>query len=306
MTMPGTPSASGQAFWAAVREELEALPSEISRRKVDRYSDDSVEVSSMSFTGLGGVGIACWIAAPVGATHGVVVQFPAYATVLFPPTGLAEQGFTGVAVAVRGHHPTDAAVRPGFPGLLVAGLPDPATYIYRGIYADAWRAVQLVGRHVARGLPIAVTGQSQGAALSLFVAARCREVVAVSAEVPFLCAIETALAATRAFPYRELRAYLREHPEQAARVMETLGLFDVMSFAAEVQCPVLMSIGTEDPVTPVEATRALAGALPSAEVIEYRGAGHEGGGMPHRRLQARWLAERLRSAARRDEDGAAS
>jgi cephalosporin-C deacetylase len=279
-------------FWQGVVEESAALPLEMRTKAAPFYSDAKVEVSSAVFQSVGGVEIACWIARPRGKVSGAIIQFPAYATVLFPPIAYAEQGLLAVAVSVRGHLGSEIA-NVGFPGLLTHGLPDITAFVYRGIYADALRAEALVSGVLAPDLPLALMGQSQGAALSIFVAAMTGRVSAVAADVPFLCDIRRSLGLTDAFPYRELAAYLREFPGHSKATLDAIDLIDILGFAPLVSCPVLVSIGTLDPVTPLAATRALAAALPFAEVFEYVGAGHEGGGMRHRQLQTKWLLDRL-------------
>jgi cephalosporin-C deacetylase len=283
------------AFWRAVVAEVAALPFDVQLQAVPRYSDDKVAISALSFRGVGNAEVACWMARPRGETIGVLVQFPAYATVLFPPVGYAEQGMIAVSVSVRGHHGSEIP-GVGFPGLLIEGLPSADTYIYRSVYADALRAVTLVARLIGPGLPLVLMGQSQGAALSLVAAGLTGQAVAVAADVPFLCSIREALALTTAFPYRELSAYLRDRPDEAEEALRTVDIFDVLGFAPQVTCPVLMSIGTRDPVTPLAATRALARALPVVEAIEYEGAGHEGGGMAHRVLQTKWILNQFKNA----------
>ena len=283
-------------FWDGVVSEVMALPEDVHVRPAPLYSDDKVAVSALTFTGIGGAQVACWMAKPRGEAIGSLVQFPAYANVLFPPVGYAEQGMVALSVSVRGHHGTELE-GVGFPGLLVEGLPRADAYAYRGLYADALQAVRLVSRLIAPGLPLVLMGQSQGAALALFAAAQTGVPVGVAADVPFLCSIREAIKLTSAFPYRELSAFLRARPDESDEALRTVDLFDAVAFAADVACPVLMSIGTLDPVTPLIATRALARALPDAEVIEYEGAGHEGGGMTHRLLQTRWMLDQIKKHA---------
>jgi cephalosporin-C deacetylase len=289
------------AFWQAVSAEVAALPPTVDVRDVPRYSDDAVAVSALTFRGLGGVDVMGWMARPRGPAVGALVQFPAYATVLFPPIGYAALGMAAISISVRGHHGSEIA-GVGFPGLLTQGLPGRDTYVYRGLYADALQAVGLAERVLAADLPLVLMGQSQGAALSLFAAAMTGYPVGVAADVPFLCNIHEAIGLTQGFPYLELTAYLRDHPAEADEVLRTLDLFDVTGFAADVGCPVLMSIGTLDPVTPLAATRALAAALPSVNAIEYAGAGHEGGGMAHRVLQNQWILEQFAAARQQRRD----
>lgn len=213
------------SFWRSVAAEVAALPVEMKADTAPRYSDDRVAVSALRFRGIDDVEVLC-LARPRGESVGVLVQFPAYATVLFPPVGYAEQGLLAVSVSVRGHQGSEIP-GVGFPGLLVEGLPRAETYVYRGVYADALRAVALVERLIAPGLPLVLMGQSQGAALSIFAAALTHHPLAVAADVPFLCSIRESLKLTSAFPYRELSAYLRDRPEDAEEALDTIDLFDV-------------------------------------------------------------------------------
>lgn len=283
-------------FWSAVHEQVAALPLDTVEQDCPVFQDHEVEVRAVAFRSLGGVDIHCWIAAPRASARGALVQFPAYATVLFPPVGYARQGFWSIAVSVRGHHLSEME-GVGFPGLIVHGLPGPDTYAYRGLYADALAAVRLVSERLVPQLPLLLMGQSQGAALSVFAAAMSRKPVAIAADVPFLCDIRGALELTDAFPYRELAGYLRDNPAVAAEALATIDLIDVLNFAPRVTVPVLLSLGTLDPVTPLACTRALAAALPNVIVHEYEGAGHEGGGMRHRRLQSDWLLQQVATTA---------
>lgn len=281
-------------FWQATARILDRIPLAIHREDCPQYSTKDVRVSLLVFQSLNEVRISCWIAFPQGKDPlGVLVQYPAYATVSFPLVAVAQVGLIAVAVSVRGHHRSDTEINVGFPGLLTYGLPTPEKFVYRGIFCDALRTIAVVRQAVSRDLPIVTVGQSQGAALALVAAALTDDVRAVGADVPFLCAIQAAIETTTAFPYRELRGYLDAHPEHLEQVLRTLEIFDVCTYGPLIRCPVLMSIGTEDPVSPLVATRSLAASLPTVSVVEYAGAGHEGGGMVHRKRQMQWLLEKL-------------
>ena len=66
------------------------------------------------------------------------------------------------------------------------------------------------------------------------------------------------------------------NPELGAHGMELLRSFDVVGQLARIECPTLVCVGELDPVTPVDASREIADALPRGigrlEVIE--GVGH--------------------------------
>jgi cephalosporin-C deacetylase len=258
------------------------------------FSDGRVSIARLSYMSAKGVVIAGWLAEPREELRkGAIIQFPAYGEVLFPPLQFAALGLTAMSVSVRGHQGSSAQVNPGFPGLLTEGLPDASTYIYRDMVIDCLRGLAELSELTKGTLPIVATGRSQGAALSLILAALSSSVRAVAAEVPWLCDIEAAMQETDSFPYRELRGWLQNHPEHQEQTRATLRLFDTCSHASAIRCPVLLGIGTEDPVSPITATRRLASVLPHATVVEYQGAGHEGGGLKHRELQSNWIREQI-------------
>jgi pimeloyl-ACP methyl ester carboxylesterase len=68
---------------------------------------------------------------------------------------------------------------------------------------------------------------------------------------------------------------LRADPEQAARIIEMWGDEDVSEVdAGGIDVPTLIVHGTADAIVPVEVGRALAAALPNAELLELDGVGH--------------------------------
>ena len=74
---------------------------------------------------------------------------------------------------------------------------------------------------------------------------------------------------------RQLGRRIR-NPEIGARGMELFRKLDIVDQLARIDCPTLVCVGELDPVTPVDASREIFGALPRGagrlEVIE--GAGH--------------------------------
>ena len=64
--------------------------------------------------------------------------------------------------------------------------------------------------------------------------------------------------------------------EVAARGMDLMRRLDLTGELARVRCPVLVSVGALDPVTPVDAAREIAAGLPAdlARLDVLEGAGH--------------------------------
>jgi cephalosporin-C deacetylase len=283
-----------RTYFEAVLADAASNPHGLRKTTSSQYSDERVSVSRTAFQSIGNVEIAGWLVEPEGIPiKGAVIQFPGYSEVLFPQVDLARQGVIVFSVSVRGHHGSDKQIAPGFPGLLTYGLPNADTFIYRQIIIDVLRGFIELSDYTEGKLPIVAMGKSQGAALAIILAALREDVCAVAAEVPWLCAIEESLKLADTFPYREVLGYIHSHPEEEQRVKDTLALFDLCNHAPAVKCPVLLGLGTSDPITPISSTRKLASLIKDVTTYEYEGAGHEGGGLKHRILQTEWIIKQI-------------
>ena len=284
-------------FWQKTRSDLEATPANISSEAEPLRSTDTVETFAISFTSLGNARIFAWLCLPRGsrACPGLLLP-PGYSGVPTIPRAWAELGYAALQVSPRGHHRSDGDVAPGFPGYMTAGIEDPRGYIYRGAYCDVWRAVDvLLRRPEVDDRRIAVTGGSQGGALSLVAAAARPEIVAVAADVPFLTGIRDSLRLGGSYPYEEIKDYLRQHPEREADVLRTLDYVDTLNFADSIRVPTLLSAGLSDDVCPPETAYALYNRLQCPkEIRAYPNTGHEGGGLTHTLVKQAWLALQLK------------
>ena len=291
----GTKPADFDQFWADTFAATAAEPLSVEIEDAPLFSTPQTAVSRVFYRSLGGVRIMAWYVRPTtGGPFPLVLTYPGYSQSLGPQRFYADIGFAALNVAVRGHGWSDSDYRPGFPGLMLAGIENREGYAYQGVYADAWRAMD-----VALTLPeidrerIYVRGGSQGGALTLLVAATRPEVKAAAPDVPFLCAIRNALALTNSYPYGEVNDYLRLHPERRDTTLHTLDSIDVIHFAPRITAPLLLSIGLRDDICPPETGFALINALTApVEVETYPNAAHEGGGWVHGQRAMAWLKER--------------
>jgi cephalosporin-C deacetylase len=277
-------------YFKGLVNESKDFPNEMAKDYRSDLSDKNSNVYRISFVSAKNIQISGWLVTPTIKNYrGAIIQFPAYAQVLFPLLDFSQFGLVSMSVSVRGHHGSNQIVNPGFPGLLVHGLPHPDSYIYRDIFIDALRGLYVLLEFLKDEVPVIALGKSQGAALSLLLSAFCDEITAVAAEVPWLCSIKDSVGNTNSFPYLELKNYLRDNPALEEEVWSTLNLFDVYHHCTQIKCPVLFGLGTKDPVSPIEATRMLVSGIAQVQSYEYKGAGHEGGGMVHRKIQSEWV-----------------
>ncbi|WP_328941246.1 acetylxylan esterase [Streptomyces sp. NBC_00250] len=297
------------AFWAKTLGEARAH--ELDARFVAVPTGlATVEAFDVTFAGFDGQPVKGWFVLPAGASQPlpVVVEFLGYGGGRgLPHTHLlwASAGFAHFVMDTRGQGsgwatgdtPDPVGSAPSFPGFMTRGVEDPYAYYYRRLFTDAVRAVEAARSHpLVDASRTAVTGVSQGGGITLAVAGLARNLVAVAADVPFLCDFPRATTITDRAPYREIGNYLKTHRGRVRQVQETLSYFDGVHFAARATAPALFSTALEDqtcpPSTVFAAFNAYAGDEKAIEVYDFND--HEGGGAFQQAAQLRWLPGKLR------------
>ncbi|GAA4188279.1 acetylxylan esterase [Microbacterium oryzae] len=294
-------------FWARTLSESRAAGWAPRVERVDAGLS-LVDVFDVAFAGFGGDAIAAWWQVPVGQEpRAVVVESIGYSggrghahdTGAFPMAGVAR-----LVVDTRGqgwNHGSGGGATPDpygsgshAPGVLTRGIESPETYYYRRAYTDAALAVD-AARALAPGLPVFVTGGSQGGGLSIAAAALAGDVAGAMPDVPFLCDFPRATTLVDSMPYAEVRTYLAAHRERVDEVYRTLSYFDGAILASRATAPALFSVALMDTVCPPStvfaAYNAWGGEDRALEVYPFNN--HEGGGGHQRAAQLRWLRDRL-------------
>jgi cephalosporin-C deacetylase len=231
------------AYWAAVAAELDRTEVAPEIELIPLRSSAEVRVYGLRFTSIGPCRLFAYYAVPTGpAPFGVDVRLSGYASVVGVPVGGLDRRWTGdravLQLCYRGQRLSDRPYAASFPGLLTDGITSPDTYVWRGIVADACRAVDAVltrpPSEVDRA-DIAVEGND----LALFVAMLRGDRLRAARAVPNLFyRLPDLLPETHAYPLEEFNDYLRTYPDRAGAVSRTLGYFDPAAAARRAQCPV--------------------------------------------------------------------
>lgn len=269
-----------------------------------------ISTFDVTYAGFGGSPIRAWLHLPAErpGPFPAVVEYLGYGggrglpheRVLWAAAGYAhfvmDTRGQGSTWAVGDTPDPDAAGAPSHPGFMTQGILDPATYYYRRVITDAVRAIDAVRTHPAvDSTRVAVTGGSQGGALSIAAAALVPELAAAMPDVPFLSDFRRAITFTDSDPYGEIVRYLKAHRDHVDRALATLSYFDMAGLGRFASAPALFSVGLMDEVCPPSTVYAAFNAYGGPkEIREYPFNDHEGGQGFHEVAKLGWLAERLR------------
>ncbi|MBI3971817.1 MAG: acetylxylan esterase [Chloroflexi bacterium] len=246
--LPRVPEpADFDAYWAAVAGELDRMEVAPEVELIPLRSSAEVRVYAARFTSIGPYRLFAYYAVPSGAEAGegpwgVDVRLPGYASVVGVPVGGLDRRWSGnravLQLCHRGQRLSDRPYAAAFPGLLTDGIESPETYVWRGIVADACRAVDFVLTRPmgeAYHADITVSGND----LALFVAAlRGKWLAGVRVSPSLFYRLADVLPQTHEYPLEEFNDYLRTYPERAEAVALTLSYFDPLHAAQRAACPV--------------------------------------------------------------------
>jgi cephalosporin-C deacetylase len=137
-------------------------------------------------------------------------------------------------------------------GWMTKGIRDPRQYYFRFVYADAIRALELLARRdEVDDKRLAITGRSQGGALSLAVAALSPRPILLSLpDIPFLCDFRRAIQIAPIGPYPEITVFLKSNPHLYETALRTLSYCDNLNLAARIRCRTVVSNGLWDDICP--------------------------------------------------------
>jgi cephalosporin-C deacetylase len=292
------------AFWQTTLAEARQNPLNARFEPVD-FGLSLFDTYDVTFAGYGGQPVKGWFLSPAGRKGPLpcVVEYIGYGGgrsypydwLLWPGAGYAF-----LVMDTRGQGSTwrhgdtpdlpDGA-NPFVPGFMTQGILDPKTYYYRRVFTDAVRAVEAARSHPAVDPGrVAVTGGSQGGAITIAVSGLLPDVAAAMPDVPFLCHFRRAIGLTDNHPYAEIVRYLSVHRDHLETVFKTLDYFDGVNFAAHAKARALYSTALLDMTCPPSTVFAAYNHLNAPKEIKvYRFNEHEGGGSHHTVEKVRFL-----------------
>ncbi|MBN2736163.1 MAG: acetylxylan esterase [Spirochaetales bacterium] len=281
-------------FWKKTIEASEAeKPSSI---KLHPYEIDFplIEAFDAEFPGFMGHPIKGWLLLPKN-TKGpfpLMVEYIGYGGGRGLPTdwlGWVISGYAYFIMDTRGQGTTwrtgdtadkgDYHCGPELPGFMTRGIQHQDNYYYRRLICDAYRAIDAVkSLDMVDKSRIAITGGSQGGALTLSVAGLRNDIAAAMADVPFLCFFERAITLVDSHPYNEIARYLQRHRHKEKQILGVLNYFDGCHFAKRAKARALFSTALMDTICPPSTVYAAYNHYKgNKDIIVYPFNNHEGG-----------------------------
>jgi len=289
---PAPPPEDFDAFWQRTLEEQAKVPLDLQLTKVKDL--DKVEVYKFNFAGLLHRRIYGYLTIPKDKTK----KYPA--VLILPSSGehriqipsfADEHGTPCVCMAINVTNldvdlPEEQYDWRTWPApYLVTGILDREHYTLRFSYAGLVRAAEvLAARPEVQADDILCYGSSQGGGLTLIAAGLYPHFKAAVANVPALCRLDWSFDYWNP-PYFPIAASAETRP----MIANTLKYFDATQFARHITCPIWISLGLMDDVTPSMGVFCAYNAIPATKKnVLVQGFGGHGGGYDPNAAKGVW------------------
>jgi cephalosporin-C deacetylase len=247
-------------FWNGMYSRLRAEKVVYSIKPLYNDKANKIETYDLTLKSYDGLKLKGYFAIPYGVKgkkYPGVLLLHGYGSFGTPGWAhfFARRGYAALSIDLRGHGRSRAVYNPGFPGLMTNGILHVKTFSMVKIVMDSLASLRFLEHFKnINSKYIFVTGGSMGGALPLIDAAIDHHVTAAAGDVPFLSDIPVQMPLAKMGPYMEVKALLKKHPKDKAKVMRSLYYVDTKHFASEIKVPVMIGIGLKDEDCPPKGT----------------------------------------------------
>jgi cephalosporin-C deacetylase len=250
-------------YWDETLEDLERHPASPELELLPLRSTTFATLYGVRLTSVGPYRLFGYLSIPTGPGPFPAIYYaPKYQSVLeIIPQGTANlqrSRYITLSLAARGQRNADSPYAAMFPGLLTHGIDDEATYVFRGVVADAVRGLEfLLTRPELDRAHVVVVGND----LALITAALTTGATHVVTTPALFYKTAQLAARTQAYPLEEINDYLRAFPDRTDVVRGTLAHYALGAFAPRVTATTLVMAGAPGSVLDGPSLKPLAAAL---------------------------------------------
>lgn len=278
-------------YWGKVVADASASDVKLTMLEVEVPPSRSAGTVKVYTVGIdvNGTQLSGWLSMPKypGRYPGLIILPNDRSSNIIPMTSLADFGFV-----VLNLEPTGQTVNSRVAPLIARvsnNLTNPNTFGLRAAIRNTLCAITALST-VSEVDPgrIAISGAGLGGAMAMIVAALDPRIQAVAPDVPFYCQIERD-SEKPDWPYLEIAEYLTKFPDQRDMVMKTLRYYDVTNFAAQITCPLLVSVGINDDISRPTNIMGVLNTVTGPHLTIIYIDGHKGGVDKHWVKKIDWL-----------------
>ncbi len=201
---------------------------------------------------------------------------------------------------LRGHDviKTEPGEQPRSPGYMIDNIAEIESYYLRGIYLDAYRAIDTLRLNNNLDLSVVgLMGKGLGAAAAIFAASFSNRVAAIVLDTPSFCYLSRSQNVSTGDASAEINEFLEQHRNKKKIVKKNLSYFDALNFSDRLEVPALVTVGFKDTISPPECVFALFNHLLCDKTIEvYPDSGNDAGDENQFKKSIKWLRERVLGA----------
>ncbi|MGN6180369.1 MAG: acetylxylan esterase [Mucilaginibacter sp.] len=282
-------------FWAEAKGELAKVAPNFRITPMPKMNSDNRKVYLIEMQSLDNYTIRGWMTVPIvrdkKKKFSVLLGLPGYQVDLQPLMGL-DNDLVIIALNVRGQGNSRGPLNTRKDEYIFYHIDDKYTYVMRGAIMDCLRCVDFIcAQPNLRHDQILVSGGSMGGYLSLAVAGLDKRVRLCSPQNPILCDIRN-LQGEVNWPISSFEKYVATRPGLTMqKVLNNLDYYDGKNFAANITCPVLMGIGSLDPLAPPDNEYAAYNVITSKKrILVFKDLGHEVSSA-YKNFEGRWMRD---------------
>ncbi|MEJ6980904.1 acetylxylan esterase [Pedobacter sp. P351] len=264
-----------EQFWTKAKNEASKIPMDAIVTFLPDQSTSTVDVYLVSLQNYKSdkrlYGYLCKPKAP--GKYPVLFEPPgAGIKIITPAISYANKGFIVFNIEIHGLSPlidveSYRNISSAFGDYVFNKLDDKDNYYYKSVYMGCVRAIDfLCSLPEFDGKNVVVTGGSQGGALSIVTAALDKRVTCLSAFYPALCDV-TGYLHGRAGGWPHLFNQSNLSSANTPEKIRTIGYYDVVNFAKNIQVPGFYSWGYNDNVVPPTSVYAAVNSIKAPKTI---------------------------------------
>jgi cephalosporin-C deacetylase len=262
-------------YWESAKADASKIPMDVQLTHLNEYSTATVDVYLVNLQNYKkGQRLYGYLCKPKAPGKYPVLFSPPGAGIKpnTPHTSYADQGFISLTIEIHGISPmVDATtyknISNAFGDYWLKNLDDKDNYYYKSVYLGCVRAIDyLCSLPEWDSKNVAVTGGSQGGALSIVTAALDKRVTCLSAFYPALSDM-TGYLHGRAGGWPHLLNPRHQAITNTPEKLKTVSYYDVVNFARNITIPGFYSWGYNDNTCPPTSVFAAINSIKAPKTI---------------------------------------